>query len=173
MRKYYVAFAYFGMVAWTFSMIFHVRDYPFTEQMDYFAAGASVLYGFYYTPVRIFRLDRGDAKMSSMLRIWTVVCCLMFAGHVTYLKWYKWDYGYNMAANVVIGMLQNSLWSVFSFQKYMRSGRFWAMWPGIVVAWILLAMSFELLDFPPLWGCLDAHSLWHLGTVVPTMIWYK
>jgi hypothetical protein len=97
----------------------------------------------------------------------------MYVAHVTYLKWYTWDYTYNMAANVIIGLLQNSLWSWFSFEKYRKSGRFWAMWPGFVVAWILFAMSFELLDFPPWWGCLDAHSLWHLGTVAPTIIWYK
>jgi post-GPI attachment to proteins factor 3 len=30
-----------------------------------------------------------------------------------------------------------------------------------------------LLDFPPIWGVLDAHSLWHLGTIAPTVFWYK
>ena len=37
------------------SMIFHTRDFNFTEKLDYFAAGASVLYGLYYTPIRVFR----------------------------------------------------------------------------------------------------------------------
>ena len=69
--------------------------------------------------------------------------------------------------------IHNLMWSWFSVEKYRESGRAWATWPGLVVAWIILAMSLELLDFPPLWGCLDAHSLWHLGTVAPTMIWYK
>jgi post-GPI attachment to proteins factor 3 len=173
MRKYYVMLAYFGMASWVFSMIFHTRDFSLTEQLDYFAAGASVLYGMYYTPIRIFRMDLGGKKTKSILRAWTVTCILMYVAHVTYLKWYAWDYTYNMAANVVIGIVQNMMWSWFSFDKYRRSGRAWAMWPGLVVAWIILAMSLELLDFPPLWGCLDAHSLWHLGTVAPTMIFYK
>ena len=173
LRKYYVLLAYFGMASWVFSMVFHTRDFSLTEQLDYFAAGASVLYGMYYTSIRIFRLDLGGKKTKSILRAWTVLCISMFIAHVTYLKWYKWDYTYNMAANVVLGIVQNVMWSWFSFEKYRTSGRAWAMWPGFVVAWIILAMSLELLDFPPLWGCLDAHSLWHLGTVAPTMIWYK
>jgi hypothetical protein len=173
LRKYYVLLAYFGMASWVFSMIFHTRDFSLTEQLDYFAAGASVLYGLYYTSIRLFRMDRGGKKTKSILRAWTVVCISLFIAHVTYLKWYAWDYTYNMAANVAVGIIHNLMWSGFSFQKYRESGRAWATWPGLAVAWLILAMSLELLDFPPLWGCLDAHSLWHLGTVAPTMIWYK
>lgn len=154
-------------------MIFHTRDFTFTEELDYFAAGASVLYGMYYTPIRIFRMDQGGKKMRSVLRAWTVLCVMLYIAHVTYLKWYSWDYTYNMAANVVVGIVQNAMWSWFSYEKYKKSGRAWAAWPGFVVAFIILAMSLELLDFPPWLGCLDAHSLWHLGTVAPTMIWYK
>jgi hypothetical protein len=173
LRKYYVLLSYFGMTSWVFSMIFHTRDFSVTEQLDYFAAGASVLYGFYYTPIRIFRLDKGGDKTRSVVRAWTVLCLCMFAGHVWYLKWYKWDYTYNMTANVVLGCMQNALWSWFSWVKYQQSGRAWATWPGLAIAWIFLVMSLELLDFPPVWGCLDAHSLWHLGTVAPTWVWYK
>ena len=60
LRPYYLALGYFGMASWTFSMIFHTRDFNLTEKLDYFAAGASVLYGLYLAPIRIFRLDRRD-----------------------------------------------------------------------------------------------------------------
>jgi hypothetical protein len=173
LRKYYVWLAYFGMVAWFFSMVFHTRDFALTEQLDYFGAGASVLYGLYYTPIRLFRLDKGGRKMQSVVRAWTVLCIAMYAAHVTYLKWYSWDYTYNMAANVVVGIIQNVMWSWFSISKYRQTGRLWAAWPGFVVAWVVLAMSLELLDFPPIWGTFDAHSLWHLGTVAPAILFYK
>lgn len=165
--------AYFGMASWVCSMIFHTRDFKFTEQLDYFAAGGSVLYGLYYTTVRMFRLDREGPKTKSLLRAWTVTCIAMYGAHVTYLKLYKWDYSYNMAANVVAGIVQNAMWSWFSIRKYSQSRRPWAAWPGIAVAWIFLVMSLELLDFPPIWGCVDAHSLWHLGTVAPMVLFYK
>ena len=163
LRKYYVWLSYFGMVSWIASTIFHTRDFTATEQADYFAAGASVLYGLYYTPIRVFRLDKG----------WTTTCILMFVAHVTYLKWYSWDYTYNMAANVVVGCIQNAMWTYFSVKRYKESHRLWAAWPGIVVAWVIVAMSLELLDFPPIGGHLDAHALWHLGTVFPTVLFYK
>lgn len=173
LRKFYIYLAYFGMASWTFSMIFHTRDFTLTEQLDYFAAGASVLYGLYYAVVRIFRLDQGGKKTRSVLRAWTILCITLYLAHVTYLKWYAWDYTYNMAANVVVGIITNILWSWFSIDKFRQLKRTWAAWPGLMVAWIIVAMSMELLDFPPFLGCIDAHSLWHLGTVFPTFVWYK
>ncbi|RKF59531.1 Protein PER1-like protein [Erysiphe neolycopersici] len=173
LRKYYILFAYCGMASWIFSMVFHTRDYPLTEQLDYFAAGSSVLYGLYYTPIRIFRMDLGGKRVKSFLRFWTLLCIGLYIGHVLYLKLYKWDYKYNMMANVIVGVAQNAMWSWFSVRQYFKSGQFWATWPGIVVTWIMMTMGLELMDFPPLWGHIDAHSLWHLGTVAPTIIWYN
>ena len=173
LRRYYVLFSYAGIISWMFSSIFHCRDFRFTEQLDYFAAGGQVLYGFYYTPIRIFRLDKKTPRRRSLLRFWTLVCCAMYVAHVAYLKLWRWNYTYNMAANVVLGIVQNSLWSLFSVHKWRQSHQSWATWPGIAVAWLMMAMSLELFDFPPLWWALDAHSIWHLGTIVPTVIWYK
>ncbi|KAI9821380.1 MAG: hypothetical protein M1832_003387 [Thelocarpon impressellum] len=171
LRRYYVAFGYFGLASWVFSMIFHTRDFGITEKADYFAAGASVLYGFFYSPVRIFRLDAPSRR--GLLRLWTAVCLCLYTFHVSYLALWRWDYTYNMAANVAIGAAQNLLWSWFSVSRYASLKQGWAAWPGLIVAWIVLAMSLELLDFAPLGGVLDAHSLWHLGTVGPTIWWYS
>ncbi|TKX26445.1 hypothetical protein C1H76_1408 [Elsinoe australis] len=174
LRKFYLGFGYFGLASWIFSMIFHTRDSSVTEKLDYFAAGASVMYGLYYTPVRIFRLDdESHAVKQSVLRLWTVLCAGLYIAHVSYLAFWRFDYTYNMAANVAVGVVSNLLWTFFSVQRYRRIGRLWAIWPGLIVAWIILAMSLELFDFAPWWGMLDAHSLWHLGTVGPTIWWYN
>ncbi|KAI9884040.1 MAG: hypothetical protein M1823_004177 [Watsoniomyces obsoletus] len=174
LRRYYLMFGYLGITSWVFSMIFHTRDFNITEKADYFAAGASVLYGLYYSPIRIFRLDRQYPTIKrTLLRLWTMVCVGLYIAHVSYLTLWRWDYTYNMAANVVVGIVQNVLWSAFSIGRYRRLKRTWAAWPGLIVAWIVLAMSLELLDFPPIAGWLDAHSLWHLGTVAPTFLWYE
>jgi hypothetical protein len=173
LRKYYLWFGYVGLASWTFSMIFHTRDFGVTEKLDYFAAGANVLYGLYYAPIRVFRLDRKEPRKQSLLRLWTGLCVTLYILHVSYLSLWSWDYTYNMAANVAVGVVANLLWSGFSYVQYQRIGRTWAVWPGLCVAWIIMAMSLELLDFPPWWGMIDAHSLWHLGTVVPTVLWYK
>ena len=174
LRPFYIAFSYIGMASWVFSMIFHTRDFDITEKLDYFAAGVSVLYGMYYTPVRIFRLDQKKPPVKqTLLRLWTITCVLLYIAHVSYLTFWRWDYTYNMAANVAAGVVANILWSWFSVQRYQKLKKPWAAWPGLIVAWVVMAMSLELLDFPPLKGMLDAHSLWHLGTVGPTIWWYK
>ena len=36
-----------------------------------------------------------------------------------------------------------------------------------------LAVLFEVLDFPALWGLVDAHSLWHASTALLTGLWYS
>ncbi|RHZ56743.1 hypothetical protein CDV55_105212 [Aspergillus turcosus] len=92
--------------------------------------------------------------------------------HVCYLSFWSWDYTYNMIANVVVGAIQNVLWTGFSIVRYQKHGKIWMAWPGMIVVWIMLAMSLELQDFPPWHGFIDAHSLWHLGTVIPTAWWY-
>ncbi len=174
LRLYYILFSYVGQASWLFSMAFHTRDFILTEKLDYFAAGASVFYGLYYTPIRIFRLDRRKPPIKgTLLRFWTIVCMILYAGHVAYLTYWRWDYTYNMAANVAIGVLQNILWTWFSVSRYRVLRKMWTAWPGLIVGWIVVAMSFELLDFAPIGGMIDAHSLWHLGTVVPTIWWYK
>lgn len=188
LRPYYVALARIGMASWFFSSVFHTRDFPLTEKLDYLGAGASVMYGLYYTVVRVFRLhDRHAAgrprhptspsSSSSASRLalpaWTALCLALYAAHAGYLLLVRWDYGYNMAANVACGVAQHALWARFSWRRYRDTRRAWAAWPAAVVAWVVAAMSLELLDFPPLWGVFDAHGLWHLGTIAPAVLWYK
>lgn len=176
LRPWYIAFAYFGMASWIASMIFHTRDFTLTERVDYFGAGASVLYGLYFAPVRIFRLDEEMGAKSSkatLVRLWTLVCVSAYLAHISYLSFWSWDYTYNMAANIAVGIMQNVLWSTFAWRRYSKSGRLWQAWPGMIVAWIVFAMSLEILDFVPIGLMVDAHSLWHLGTVGPTIWWYR
>lgn len=197
LRKYYIAFGYFGFASWIASMVFHTRDFMVTERADYFAAGASVMYGLYYTPIRIFRLDTppvvnplrsgtstpvyGEKSGATTLmrnynqtvvHLWTLVCLALYAAHVAYLTLWRWDYTYNMGANIAIGVVQNVLWTGYSLSRYRASGRGWTAWPGLIVAWVVLAMSLEVLDFPPIGRFVDAHALWHLMTVAPTIWWY-
>ncbi|KAK3996796.1 Per1-like-domain-containing protein [Cladorrhinum sp. PSN332] len=173
MRPFYIGLAYVGMASWFFSAVFHTRDFRVTEELDYLAAGGNVLYGLYYTPIRVFELYKKTPRKRSILRLWSVLCLGMYVAHVCYLKFWRWDYGYNMGANVACGAVQHLLWSWFSWKQYRKSGRLWATWPGMVVAWVLMAMGLELLDFAPLGGMLDAHSLWHAGTIGPAVLFYN
>ncbi|KAF3768990.1 hypothetical protein M406DRAFT_62983 [Cryphonectria parasitica EP155] len=174
LRPYYVGLARVGIASWLLSCLFHTRDLPLTESLDYLGAGASVLYGLYYTTIHHFRLDRRRRPASSLLHAWTLLCAAAYLAHAAYLLLWRWDYTYNMAANVACGLVSNALWTRYSWVKYRSSRRSWATWPGLCVAWVVLAMSLELFDFPPvLGGSVDAHCLWHLGTVGPTVLLYN
>jgi hypothetical protein len=171
LARFYRCFAYIGIICWTCSAIFHTRDFILTERLDYFGAGANVLYGLYYCPVRIFRLYR--PRHGKILKLWSYACLSAYFAHVYYLQFIEWSYTYNMAANIVVGSLTNVLWIAFSVYRYRRLRRVWTMWPAMVVAWLIFAMSLELLDFAPLLDALDAHALWHAATVIPVIWWYR
>jgi post-GPI attachment to proteins factor 3 len=165
--------------------VFHTRDLLWTERMDYFGAGANVLYGLFLAPVRVFegyyppkkRAGSSLAKTHTSefkpwVYIWATLCAAGYIAHIYYLSFVEWSYTYNMMANVIAGATGNLLWSYFSVQQYRKKGNARNLWPGLCVMWIIAAMGLELLDFPPIAGVLDAHSLWHLMTVWPTMWWY-
>jgi post-GPI attachment to proteins factor 3 len=122
LRPFYKVFAYFGMITWSFSMLFHARDFSITEKLDYFAAALSVLYGLYLCAVRIFRLDKRTPVRQSLLRLWTLLCILLYIAHISFLLW-SWNYTYNMAANVAVGVISNIAWSIFSYMRYRRLKR--------------------------------------------------
>ncbi|ORY83650.1 Mn2+ homeostasis protein Per1 [Protomyces lactucae-debilis] len=177
MRRFYVIFAYVGMNAWLWSTIFHIRDFNFTEKMDYFSAGAYVLYGLFYAVIQVFQLYKRPSY-HLFLVIWAAVCLVCYLAHIGYLTFVIFDYGYNMLANVVVGSLHGLIWLFYSLCKGHLSpkspahGRV-AKQPAPIVLMLACAMALELLDFSPWFFMIDAHSLWHLATIPITAMWYN
>ncbi|KAK9469040.1 Per1-like protein [Lipomyces arxii] len=170
LKKYCVLVTIVGMNAWVWSSVFHCRDFKLTERLDYFSAGLTVMTGFYFAVVRVFRLDRmGYGKIR---RVFTLLCVAALLAHISYLSFIHFSYSYNMLANVVIGILQNTIWIWFSITQYLKTKESYNLWPLWNVLLLSAGMSLELLDFPPLWDAVDAHSLWHAATVGPSVWWY-
>lgn len=158
--------------------------------MDYFGAGANVLYGLFLAPVRVFEgyyppkkrvgssavggagVKSQTSEFKPWVYVWAFLCATGYICHIYYLSFVEWSYTYNMMANVVAGATGNLIWSYFSVRSFRRKGNARNLWPGLCVMWIVAAMGLELLDFPPIFGLIDAHSLWHLMTFWPTMWWY-
>lgn len=96
---------------------------------------------------------------------------LMLTAHVSYLSLVHFDYGYNLAVNVAIGLV-NVLWWLA-----------WCLWnrrrlPHVrkcMLAVLLLQGLFllELLDFPPLFWVLDAHAIWHISTIPVHVLFFS
>jgi hypothetical protein len=86
--------------------------------------------------------------------LWIVLCASLYIAHVTYLSsMSRFDYGFNMAACIIIGSLQTNFWLICSIKQYTRWGnterRPFAWMVGVSVLLVTLAMCLEVFDFPP------------------------
>jgi hypothetical protein len=172
-------------------------DLPITEKLDYFSAALAILYALYYTAIRLFhlyphseysRLTDSSTKpqprpSNSKRKIWSGLCIVAYVGHVSYLSLLpRFDYTYNMAFNLVLGLAHNLLWLVYGLPTSLIQrfpSRPSSYRPGFVgksmifVALTTGATALELFDFPP-WGrIIDAHALWHLSTAPIALFWYN
>ena len=118
-----------------------------------------------------------------LLHLWGALCSLLFLAHIIYLSVIpKFDYSYNIIANVIVGISHNLLWSSYSTrrwpfrrfdyqpQSYIPS---YGWMPAVISLLTTMATMLELFDFPPWWRIVDAHSLWHLSTVPLLLMWYR
>ncbi|KAJ2766135.1 hypothetical protein IWQ56_003723 [Coemansia nantahalensis] len=167
MRRWLGLFVVLGTWAWFCSAVFHTRDFPLTEKLDYFSAGLNVLYILFLGVVRMLRLDTWRQS-----RPLVVACAAAYGLHVGYLSLIRFDYGYNMAANAAVGLLSNLVWFVVTWQAFRNGQPFW--WkPAVLIVLTDLAFSLEAFDFPPLLDALDAHALWHAATIPIITWWYS
>ncbi|KAF8162763.1 Per1-like protein [Crassisporium funariophilum] len=194
MRSYYIVWSMASINAWVWSSVFHTRDLPITEKLDYFSAALAILYALYYTIIRIFHLYPPPAisrltlsarpPKSRTRRNLTCVCIVAYLAHITYLTLLpRFDYTYNMAFNLVLGLVHNGLWALYALPASMsilwrfpsRSKSYrpnFVSQAGIFVLLTTAATGLELFDFPPWARMIDAHALWHLSTAPIALSWY-
>ncbi|PSN47000.1 hypothetical protein C0J52_15328 [Blattella germanica] len=151
---------------WFWSSVFHTRDTPFTEMMDYFSAFSTVLFSFY---AMILRLLNGYSLFLAVLI--SFLCLGFFVHHVTYLAFVNFDYGYNMQANIVVGVANAMGWFIWCFYHRKTQPYVWRC--ALFVSLVGLCMLLEIMDFPPILWLVDAHSLWHLATAGLPFIFYQ
>ncbi|KAI0232449.1 Post-GPI attachment to proteins factor 3 [Lamellibrachia satsuma] len=159
-------YAMAGFNTWFWSCVFHARDKPFTELMDYCCAFALVVVSFYMLWLRVL----GTENWLTVGAVSTLFVSL-FIYHVRYLSQGSFDYGYNMKANITIGLLNCACWLMWCFLNRREQHYVWKA--ATVSISILLLLSLELGDFPPYLWTFDAHSLWHAGTVGLPFLWYS
>ncbi|XP_062503653.1 post-GPI attachment to proteins factor 3-like [Corticium candelabrum] len=155
--------------AWFWSTVFHCRDWPLSEHMDYFCATSLTVVQMFCQQVRIW-------GGRSPFRSWKMIALglfdgLVFAGHVSYMSFVSFDYGYNLAFNISLGVMMAATWMIWCYQNYQERPYVWKCCLFLVL--LSAAMALEINDFPPWWGLFDAHSLWHLATVPLTFLWYS
>ncbi|EGW32170.1 uncharacterized protein SPAPADRAFT_138601 [Spathaspora passalidarum NRRL Y-27907] len=198
MYSQYVILLVASCIGWIFSTVFHFRDVPLTETLDYFGAFAIVLSNLNAITVRFFQLY----KHTIILRIWQASLVMLYIYHTTRLLDF-WDYQYNMQMNVFVGLTAMILWIAHSLSKYREFQSHFHIYNNSIqilpyetrlltklnYLWIsrssliplipifnniflLGGLSFEMNDFAPIARLVDAHSLWHLTTIFPSIIWH-
>ncbi|KAH8798493.1 Per1-like protein [Flagelloscypha sp. PMI_526] len=190
MKFYFMLLCLININTWIWSAVFHTRDTPRTERWDYFSAGLAILSALYVTVIRIFHLypKRYNPLTSphppspTPRRLWFTLCLFAYLGHIGYLGLSpRFDYSYNVAANLTVGMIHNLLWLLFSLPlpiltRYPNRPRSYmppfAKKAAAFVGMTTLAMGLELFDFAPWARTIDAHSLWHLATAPIASYWY-
>ncbi|KAJ7221584.1 Per1-like protein [Mycena pura] len=197
MKTYYILWSFTGLNAWTWSAVFHTRDWPMTEKLDYFSAALTIFYALYYTVIRLFHLypisrrhkltlSTPDTPPEGSLthKVWSLLCILLYLGHISYLTLLpRFDYTYNIVFNMVVGLTHNALWLLYSFPARVSVFRrfpsraetyrpAFVTKAGVLVVFTTAASALELFDFPPVASVIDAHSLWHLATAPLAVLWY-
>lgn len=158
-------FAFICMNAWIWSTVFHVKDTPFTEFMDYACALSMVVALFVAAVVRVFY---GSKRLTLLALAYPL---FYFVNHVTYLYTGRVDYEYNMKVNIVYGVVGSSLWLLWAWPRCQGGSRYvWRLMAFTALAGATLAL--EVLDFAPQGGW-DAHALWHLSTSPLPILFYR
>lgn len=146
---------------WLQSAIFHYRDTPLTEKLDYFSACLCILYTFPLALITVFDIRNRSNQLKVILPV-----LLAYLQHIYYMAFVSFDYGYNIKFNALFGVLSNVLWLYFALKtKNSEALRF-------VVANVL-SMAMVAIDFPPFFELIDMHALWHLSTIPITLMWYN
>ena len=136
-------------------------DRPTTEKLNYFSAALAILYGSYYTAIRIFQPSKHPRPLLN------IVFIIAYIGHVSYLTFLpRFDYAYDIAFNLTLGLTNNLLWILYSSPQLLSFIHRFFLWPksyrpkfvtkaGIFV--LVTTTALELFDFPPWRGVIDAH----------------
>ncbi|XP_037869096.1 post-GPI attachment to proteins factor 3 isoform X4 [Bombyx mori] len=159
-------FALVCMNAWVWSMVFHTRDTPFTEFMDYTCA-LSMVMGLYVAAV--VRILHSQKKIVATLLTGSL---LYFATHVRLLATGVVDYDYNMTVNVIFGAVGSFIWLVYAGYLSARGSRYSSRMLWFVTC-SAVVLPLELLDFPPVRRAWDAHAVWHLSTAPLPLLFYQ
>ncbi|KAF5288752.1 hypothetical protein FQR65_LT11951 [Abscondita terminalis] len=159
-------FCVVSLNTWFWSTIFHARDFPFTELMDYSCAFSLVLISCYCMCMRILR----NVPQIVSLTL-TIIFIAFFFNHALYLSSGHFSYSYNMDVNVAIGGFTAFCWFAWCIWNRKQQPYTWKC--ALFVTLAALATLLELIDQPPLFFIYDFHSLWHLSTVPLTILFYN
>lgn len=149
---------------WWWSTAFHCRDNFWTERLDYHCASVLLVASLFVSLVRVLRI-RSLPVMGAL----GAVLGGAFAAHVWHMNTVLFDYGWNMQLSMGAVAATTLLWAAWC-SVHWRTRPYVRHMAAFNVL-LICAAAFELFDFPPLAGLLDAHSVWH-GLTIPLGVYF-
>jgi len=164
----WTAFAAVHVNTWLQSALFHARDTPLFETLDYYSATLGL--AMHLACAIAFNLPESWSMPRAMAAAFTPIF-LGWAALISYQSFVSFDYEGNMMVAVSLGVGAGVAWLTW-FVRHLEECRNFAWKVLVAILLPLLALPFELLDFPPIGDLLDAHAIWHLGTVPMQFLTY-
>lgn len=189
-------------VGWTFSSIFHIRDTALTETLDYIGAIGIILCNFNVICVRYFELFLPrNLQRRVIFQLLLALAYVVHIGRMLTFWDYDYNVKFNLCFGVTALVLwllhsreRRSTYSknyhvynnsmqllpyetrILSKLEYVAlpvsKSKLIPLLPVYLNALLLFGMALELIDFVPIGLLIDAHSLWHLFTIFPALIWF-
>jgi hypothetical protein len=132
------------------SAMHHARSVAAFERWDYTSFGVNLVA---WTMIPANRL--GLRRLGpGLLFLYLPYGAMLAAGQI--------DYGKHMALSVLFGAMTSVLWVVFIRRARRAGERQWLRMLIPCFGWIVV-LPFELGDFPPVFGLVDAHACFHFG----------
>ena len=75
-----------------------------------------------------------------------------------------------MMVTVIMVMAHNVMWVAWLIQTRPPKFITFLVLSSLIV--LTTAGLMEVFDFPPIWGVLDAHAMWHITTIPVPCLWW-
>ena len=149
---------------WIASGVFHCRDTPLTQHVDYFSAIGGVFANCTVAVVLLLKSARKRALVVTGM-------ALLWLTHVSYMGLVSFDFDWNMKVGVVAALSGTISWQIWFLRNRRSKPHAWLI-PPVTLGLFPLFLTFELGDFPPgPMGLADAHAFWHLSTIPISCAW--
>lgn len=160
--RWYRILYFISMLAWFSSTLFHSRDRPWTERLDYYFACSVFFWNVCCVLVRLTGINR----------LWMALpTTLPLAAHLYYLHSRpRIDYGWNATVCISMAACFATLWIGWSLAHISRKSARLCL---LMILLLLLSSLLEVLDFAPKWEAFDAHACWHLSTIPLAYWWWR
>eukprot|EP01126_Amoeba_proteus_P011473 TRINITY_DN1462_c0_g1_i1.p1 TRINITY_DN1462_c0_g1~~TRINITY_DN1462_c0_g1_i1.p1 ORF type:complete len:164 (+),score=17.57 TRINITY_DN1462_c0_g1_i1:685-1176(+) len=143
-------------------------DTSLSSYMEQFMQSALYFYGTSTAVIRALEID--DQFCNMVVELFISLCLLvhwLIIGSTV-------NFEYNLLICLFHAIFQTILWLMWYWIRGREPSRkpfSWKLYWSIYLFWVM--SIFELVDFIPFFGILDAHAIWHFGTILPWFLFWS